>query len=137
MRKTFTTIALIAVLASMAVSCQKENIINQPAIVSESCATYTVQYTIDGVSRTVTLIGEDTWHDFLSHMFALAEEGHVVSFRKVASTSSTAATKETVTHTTDSKDEAYAWAEKMFNAGYAVAIEYDKEKKIYICYAIK
>lgn len=137
MRKTFTTIALIAVLASMAVSCQKENIINQPAIVSESCATYTVQYTIDGVSRTITLVGEDTWHDFLSHMFALAEEGRVVSFRKVASTSSTAATKETVTHTTDSKDEAYAWAVKMHDAGYAVTIRYDKEKGVYTCCAIK
>lgn len=137
MRKTFTTIALIAVFASMAVSCQKENIINQPAIVSESCATYTVQYTIDGVSRTVTLIGEDTWHDFLSHMFALAEEGHVVSFRKVASTSNTVATKETVTHSTTSKDEAFAWADKMHDAGYAVTIRYDKEKGVYTCYAIK
>lgn len=137
MRKTFTTIALVAVLASMAVSCQKENIINQTTIVSESCATYTVQYTIDGVSRTITLVGEDTWHDFLAHMFALAEEGHVVSFRKVASTSNTAATKETVTHTTDSKDEAYAWGEKMIDAGYFVTIRYDKEKGVYTCYAIK
>ena len=137
MRKTFTTIALIAVLASMAVSCQKENIINQTTIVSESCATYTVQYTIDGVSRTITLVGEDTWHDFLAHMFALAEEGRVVSFRKVASTSNTAATKETVTHSTTSKDEAYAWGEKMIDAGYFVTIRYDKEKGVYTCYAIK
>lgn len=137
MHKTFTTIALVAVLASMAVSCQKENIINQPTIGSESCTTYTVQYSIDGVSRTITLIGEDTWHDFLNHMFALAEEGRVVSFRKVESTSNTAAAKETVTHTTDSKDEAYAWADKMYLAGYYVTVQYDKEKCVYTCYAIK
>lgn len=137
MSKTFISIALIAVLASMAVSCQKETIINQPAIVSESCATYTVQYTIDGVSRTVTLIGEDTWHDFLAHMFSLAEEGRVVSFRKVASTSNTAATKETITHTTDSKEEAYAWGEKMYDKGYAVSVIYDEKTGTYTCIARK
>lgn len=137
MRKTFTTIALVAVLASMAVSCQKENIIDQATIVSESCATYTVQYTIDGVSHIITLIGEDSWHDFLNHMFALAEEGYVVSFRNVESASSATATKETVTHSTTSKEEAYAWADKMHGDGYYVTIRYDKEKGVYTCYAIK
>lgn len=137
MRKTFTTIALIAVLASMSVSCQKENLISQPTIVNESCTTYMMQYTIDGVSHTITLIGKDTWHDFLNHMFTLAEEGHMVSFRNVEFTSNTTAAKETVIHTTTNKDEAFAWALKMHSGGYAVSIEYDKEKKIYICYAIR
>ena len=54
MRKTFTTIAVIVILASMAVSCQKEYIIDHPAIVSAGSATYTVQYAIDGESRTAT-----------------------------------------------------------------------------------
>ncbi|MBQ0160479.1 MAG: hypothetical protein KBT28_07660 [Bacteroidales bacterium] len=99
MRKTFTTIALVAVLASMAVSCQKENLLDQPTIASESCAIYTVQYTVDDVSHTVSLIGEDTWHDFLDYMFALAEEGHVVSFRNVETASNAMSAKETVTYT--------------------------------------
>lgn len=137
MRKTLTTIALVAVLASMAVSCQKENFTDQTTIVSESCATYTVLYTVDDVSHTVSLIGEDTWHDFLDRMFALAEEGHMVSFRKVENSSSTTAAKETVKHTTTNKDEAYAWADKMSDGGYYVTIAYDKEKEVYTCYAIK
>lgn len=137
MRKTLTTIALVAVLASMAVSCQKENFTDQTAIVVADCSNYTVQYSIDGVSHTVSLIGEDTWHDFLDRMFALAEEGHRVSFRKVENTSSTTAAKETVKHTTTNKDEAFAWADKMGKDGYAVTIRYDKETGVYTCYAIK
>ncbi len=137
MRKTFTTIALIAVLGTMAVSCQKENIIDQTTVVSESCTSRTVQYTIDGISYTVTFIGEDTWHDFLNYMFALAEEGRMVSFRNVESTSSAAATKETVTHTTKNKDDAYKWADEMGDKGYDVTIYYDKEKGVYICCAIR
>ena len=137
MRKTITTIALLAVLSTMAVSCQKENLVDQPTIVTESCATRTVQYTIDGVSHTITLIGEDTWHEFLNYMFALAEEGQMVSFRNVESTSSAAATKETVTYSTKDKEEAFEWAERMGLAGYSVAVRYDKEKGVYTCCAIK
>lgn len=137
MSKTFTTIAVIVILASMAVSCQKEYIIDQPAIVSAGSATYTVQYAIDGESHTATLIGEDTWHDFLNHIFALAEEGHVVSFRNVDTAASTAAAKEAVTYSTTSKDEAYTWAEKMHKAGYSVTILYDEKENTYTCHAIK
>lgn len=137
MRKTLTTIALVAVLASMAVSCQKENFTDQTTIASESFATYTVQYTVDGVSHTISFIGEDAWNDFLDRMFALAEEGHSVSFRKVENTSNAMSAKETVKHTTTNKDEAYAWADKMGKDGYAVTIRYDKETGVYTCYAIK
>lgn len=137
MRKTFTTIALVAVLGTLAVSCQKENLIDQSTIVSESCATYTVQYSIDGVSHTISLIGEDSWHDFLDRMFALAEENHIVSFRNMEASSSTIPSKETVTHTTTNKSEAYAWVEKMSGAGYYVTITYDEKEGVYTCYAIK
>lgn len=70
-------------------------------------------------------------------MFALAEEGHVVSFRNENAASCAVTTKETVTHTTTNKAEAFAWAEKMHDTGYLVTIEYDKEKGVYTCYAIK
>lgn len=42
MRKTFTTIALFAVLGTLAVSCQKENIIDETNIVAENGTVYTV-----------------------------------------------------------------------------------------------
>lgn len=36
MRKTITTIALFAVLGTLAVSCQKENIIDETPVVAEN-----------------------------------------------------------------------------------------------------
>lgn len=76
MRKTFTTIALFAVLGTLAVSCQKENIIDETSIVVENGKVYTVSYTVNGVTHQLTLVGEDSWHDFLNRMFAWASPRH-------------------------------------------------------------
>ena len=82
MHKIIKTIALFLMLGSVAVSCQKENII-QENIEAEQCQTmYTVSYTIDGENYLLTLVGDDSWHDFLDRMFSLAENGHKVSFHK-------------------------------------------------------
>lgn len=137
MRKTITTIALVAMLGALAVSCQKENIIDETNIVAENVTVYTVSYAVDGVTHQLTLVGDEAWHDFLNRMLALAEEGHEVTFRNEEAASRVVSTKETVTYTTSNHDDAYNWAEKMLNDGYAVTIRYDKEKKIYTCYAFK
>lgn len=79
MRKTFTTIVLLAMLGTLAVSCQKENIIDETSIVAENGTVYTVGYSIDGVTHQLTLVGDEAWHDFLSRMFASAEEGREMS----------------------------------------------------------
>ena len=137
MRKTFTTIALFAVLGTLAVSCQKENIIDENTIVAENDTVYKVRYTVDGVTHQLTLIGDEARQTFLNRMLALAEEGHEVTFRNEEFSSRVISTKEVVTYTTTDHDEAYTWAEKMFNDGYAVTIYYDKDKKTYTCIAIK
>lgn len=138
MNKTFTTIALIAVLGTLAVSCQKEDSVNPTCLVAESNDTvYTVCYSVDGTSHTITLVGDKAWHDFLDHLFALAEEGHTVSFRNVEAAASVTPSKETITHSTYDKDDAYKWAEEMGDKGYAVTIRYDEETKKYTCCAIK
>lgn len=134
MRKTFISIVLLSVLGSIAVSCQKEKLIDQTAFVSE---TRTIYYTIDGVSYTISLKNEDAWREFLEHLFALAEEGHIVTFRNEVAISSIATPKDTVKYNTTNKDDAYAWSEKMNNAGYFVTISYDKEKGVYNCIAIR
>lgn len=137
MRKTITTVALFAVLGALAVSCQKENIIDETAIVAENGTVYTVSYAVDGVTHQLTLIGDEAWQSFLNRMLALAEEGHEVSFRNEEAVSRTVSTKETVTYTTSSHDDAIKWAGKMLDDGYTVTIRFDKEKKVYNCYAIK
>ena len=40
MKKTFITLALLAVLGTLAVSCQKENIIDETSVVEENDVTY-------------------------------------------------------------------------------------------------
>ena len=137
MRKTFTTIALFAVLGSLAVSCQKENIIDETNIVAENGSVYKVSYTVDGVTHQLTLVGDEAWHDFLNRMVALAEEGHEVTFRNEEAASRIVSTKETVTYTTPNHDDAINWAAKMADDGYTVTIIFDEENKVYNCYAIK
>ena len=83
MKKTIITVALLAVLTSLAVSCQKEEAditsATPSTVIAENDTHRTVVYTIDGVSYRLTLLGDEAWHDFLSRMFALAEEGHSVT----------------------------------------------------------
>lgn len=137
MRKTFTTIALFAVLGTLAVSCQKENIIDETSIVAENNKVYTVCYTVDGVTHHLTLIGDDAWHDFMNRMFALAEEGHEVSFRNEETASRVVSTKDVVTYSTKDRDKAFAWADAMVEEGYTVTVRFDENTGIYTCYAIK
>lgn len=137
MRKTFTTIALFAVLGTLAVSCQKENIIDETNIVAENGSVYKVSYTVDGVTQQLTLVGDEAWHDFLNRMVALAEEGHEVTFRNEEAASRVVSSKETVTYTTPNHDDAINWAAKMLDDGYTVTIIFDEENKVYNCYAIK
>ena len=96
-----------------------------------------MSYAVDGVTHQLTLIGDEAWHDFLNRMLALAEEGHEVSFRNEEASSCIVSNKEVVTYSSSEREEAYSWAEKMVDNGYTVTIRFDKEKKIYICYALK
>ena len=137
MKKTFTTVALFAVLGTIATSCQKENEFDKTTIEVGQNTIYRVSYSIDGKIYQLTLIGDDAWHDFLNRMFALAEEGHTVTFNNENVTSQTVSAKDVVTYTTTNKDEALSWAERMGNDGYVVTIKYDKGTGVYTCIAEK
>lgn len=137
MRKTFTTVAFAALLGTLAVSCQKENIIKESTIFEDNNAVYTVNFSIDGVMHQISLIGDDAWHDFLNYILDLAEEGHSVSFQNEEAASRTIAAKETVTYTTSNRDDAYRWTYKMAQEGYLTTVIYDKVKHIYYCEAIR
>lgn len=136
MNKTVKTVALLSILGLTATSCQKENLVESyNPTATETVATYTVCYTIDGVTTQITIVGETAWNDFLEWLFALAEEGHSVNFfqtNRVCSQS-----KETVTYSTPDKKKAIAWATEMSNAGYQVTIVFDENSQVYVCTAIK
>lgn len=137
MRKTIITVALIGMLATLAVSCQKENIEVERAEATEQVAVYSVSYTIDGTREEITLAGEVAWKGFITRMLDLAEEGHRVSFRMEDGTQRIVTSKETITYSTTNREEAFEWAEKMIRQGYSATVEYDKKEKRYNCYAIK
>ena len=105
-------------------------------MVEEQNAVYKVRYSIDGVTYQLTLVGEEAWRAFLNRMLALAEEGHIVSFRNENASSQIAPSKETITYTTSNHDDAYEWAAKMGNLGYNVTIIYDERTGKYICIAV-
>ena len=64
MKKTITTIALLAVLGTLAVSCQKENITESTTFIAEDSAIYRISYSVDGVTYQLTLIGDEALQDF-------------------------------------------------------------------------
>jgi len=137
MKKVFKTVALCAVLGTMAVGCQKENIIEDANVVAQIGTVRKMQYTIDGVEHHITLVGDNAWNEFLHQMAALAKEGHSISFRNEEASSAVASAKETVTFTTTDHDEACAWCNSMSDQGYTVYMGYDKDKGMYICVAVK
>lgn len=136
MKQTFRTVALLAVLGLTAVSCQKENLVDTlyPET-SYAKTSYTVSYTVDGVTTQVTLVGETAWSSFLDWLFALAEEGHSVSFFIDGQEQSLS--REVVTYSTQDYDDAKEWADSMAKKGYVVSIDFDKSTLTYICTAVK
>ena len=134
MKKTVRTMALIALMGLMATGCQKEEVVEPQSTVAD--ITYmTVSYTVDGVETNVSFIDEAAWHQFLDWMFALAEEGHRVSFRNA--NQERRATKETVTSVTTDAGDAQTWAIKMMHEGYEVTITYNDKTHEYTCIAIR
>lgn len=129
-------ITLFALLSLMAVSCQKENISEmEPATIGETAA-YTLCYTIDGVAHRASFKTSDERLAFIRQLVALTCEGHHV-FIGDGNATSTCLTKEKVTFTTPSRDEAASWAAEMVEQGYDVEIIHDKENGVYICIATK
>ena len=128
--------ALLAVLSVAAVSCQKENLVpSTPAeVITDNQAVYIYQYEVNGIRSRITLRGEAERTDFINRMLALAQEGNTVSFFDETQYTQNF-TKEDVTYTTKDKEDALNWASSMLDLGYAVTIEYDKNKGIYNCTA--
>ena len=128
---------LLAAISITSVSCQKEEAFNSQITTQEAAYSHSVLYFIDGEQHTVTFYSEEAWHAFLTHLFALAQEGHQVTFRALTANSSTSARKEKVVYTTENQADALKWADKMEDEGYAVTITFDSNTGIYTCIAIR
>lgn len=136
MKKTFITVALFAVLGTLAVSCQKENINSLSSVTSQMAETYLIAYSVDGVSMQTQLNSDEELRAFLRTLTALAREGHRVTVRN-ANAVGQSLSKERVEYRTKSEDDANEWVQKMMKDGYAVSMSYDDEAGEFVCIAIK
>lgn len=135
MKKTICTVALIAVLAAMAASCQKEETIS-PVNTSENTSSYTLVYYVSGEPHSVTCHSRAEYEALFSRLMALAREGYSIVIHD-ANFSHDAMSKEKVTYTTPDEEDAAKWSQKMMEAGYIVTITFDEGTGIYTCIAIK
>jgi very-short-patch-repair endonuclease len=133
MKNVIITLAALALLATTAISCQKET--DDSSVVPITCSKHNVIYHIDGATHYAYIHSETEWHAFMERMFALARQGHRITVCRVTTTRQ-AATKETVTYKTSDHEDAKRWAKDMIAEGYEVDITYDEENCIYIVTAI-
>lgn len=80
MRNHYKTIALFLGLSLVAVSCQKENVVETSSDVESTEAYISVTYFVDDIAMHATFNDESSWQEFLHQMLALAEEGHRVRY---------------------------------------------------------
>ena len=135
MKRTIITVALFAVLGTLATSCQKETLTELSPVAAQA-ETYLITYSVDGVSMQTRLNGDEALRAFLRRLTALAREGHRVTVRN-ENTAGQASTKEVITYHTTSEDDANEWAAKMIRDGYEVEIDYDEKTGEFVCIAIK
>lgn len=137
MNRKVITIALLAVLGTMATGCQKENFadVTSESAISEASTVYTVQYAVDGALHHATLHGKSERTEFFRQLFAIAKYGHEVVFYDDDKTDQYVATKEVRHYSTPDEGDALAWADKMYDNGYKIRIYYDEENKVFNCVA--
>ena len=126
--------AVLVLLGLAAAGCTKENVTDNTIVVA---TTQSATYIVDGVRHYANPQNEDEWSAFIDQMFALAEDGYTVQFWGNESRPCCDATKEIITYTTYSQEEAKKWAAQKREEGYAVTILFDQESGKYTCIAVK
>jgi len=139
MNRKVITIALLAVLGTMATGCQKENFadVTSESAISEASTVYTVQYAVDGVLHIATLQSKEEVNALLMQLMALAREGYNVEVFDNNYSPSASPTKEVVTYTTSSDTAATEWTATKMSEGYTVQITYNQSDNTYTCRAFK
>ena len=129
-------ITIFALLSMMAVSCQKENFMGVDHTNVSETAAYSLCYKVDGVTHHATFQTKAERLAFIHQLVAMTREGHNVVISN-GSTFGINATKETVTFTTPSEEEAANWCASMVEQGYDVSMYYDKKQGIFVCIATR
>lgn len=136
MKIKIISVALLAVLSTTAVSCQKENVIDN-AFETTVSEVYTMQYSVNGITHAVSIHNETEEQALMQYLLALAREGFEISIYNEYPYNYSASTKETLTYTTKNEKDAVAWGLKKFKEGYTVDYFYDPKTGEYTCIATR
>lgn len=139
MKKSVISVAFLAMLSGVSVSCQKETITEEVSqnTVSETVTLCTVSYTVDGVVQTILIKSLAEWNDFMLCIRALAEEGHYVRVFNEKTELMPLAAKEKIVYTTSDKKAFDAWVLQKVLEGYDVTITYNQQAGEYTGIAVR
>ncbi len=138
MRKQLVSVALLAVLATMTASCQKEKLDEpQQSVTTENSTVRSVCYSVDGVRHHVVLQNDDEWMLFMDSLIGLTTKGHRVTVFDEETSSNSLAAKETVTYVTKDREAATKWAAKKVEEGYDVTVTFNEDTGEFTCVAVR
>ena len=137
MKKRLVSVALLAVLSIMAVSCQKETVAEPQSKNAELGTVYTVHYTINGITHT-EILGSDAEYDaLLMRLLALVRMGYEVEIVNGNGPASATLALEVITFSTTNEQEAIAWVKQKTLEGYRVHVSFDQTTGVYNCIAYR
>ena len=137
MNKKVLTVALMAVLGTMAVGCQKETFVDPQSSLEEASTDYTVRYTVNGVMHTATPRSEEEYDALLMRLLIITRSGYEVEIANGNYVPSAMATKETLEYKTRDEADAFNWTKQKYIEGYKVRMVYDEKKCEHICIATR
>ncbi len=132
----FLKAAMLALMATSIMGCQKEFPTSPASCGTAVTASYCIRYHIDNDEYYTVLNDEQALSDFIDRMTALALKGHRVNYRCI-NRNDTSCTKEKVTFTTTNSDDAKRWCKEKTMEGYDVTMLFDQETGVYTCIAVK
>ena len=109
MKKITRTVLIISLLGTIMVSCQKEQTAVSSVQTIDAKAARSIYYVVDGEPRQVHVNDNAALSGLLDDLLTLVEGGAVVTVGEGEYSEDRQYTKETVTFTTPSKEEATNW----------------------------
>ncbi len=137
MKKVFASVAILAVLCTMSVSCQKERLDEPQKVAMEDESVRIINYVVDDVESSVVFYNDTAWMLFLDDLFDLSRQGHSVTVYDVGAFQNNMVTDETLTYVTTIKNLAVLWTSKKIEEGYRVTVFYNNTTGEYTCIAIR
>ena len=137
MKKRLVSVTLLAVLSTMAVSCQKETVAEPQSKNAGLSTVYTVHYTINDITHTETLGSDAEYDALLLRLFALARMGYEVEIENGSGPASATLAVEVITFSTTNEQEAIDWVKQKLLEGYKVQVSFDETTGVYTCIAYR